>query len=275
MKKILIVGLGLIGASIAKSLKRNTDNLVFGLDISEDVMLDACSCGAIDGKADLEHICSADIIYLCTYPDAAVEFVSKHSSDFKKGAIITDTCGTKTEICRKISEIQGDFIFIGSHPMAGKEKSGFSSSDPSIFIGASYIVVPVNAPESAVNEICNLATKMGFGKIVHTTPEKHDKLIAFTSQLPHIIACAYVLSPTCEEHKGFSAGSYRDVSRVADINSDLWTSLFLENREMIAEELEIFMENIKQFHELILSDNKKMLQKKLLESAKVKRRDLL
>lgn len=274
MKKILIVGLGLIGASIAKSLKRNTDNLVYGIDISEDVMLDACSCGAIDGKADLEHICNSDIIYLCTYPDAAVEFVQKYSSNFKKGTIITDTCGTKTEICRKISEIDGDFTFIGGHPMSGKEKSGFSASDPSIFVGASYIITPLNAPQTDVDVVCDLAKKMGFGKIVSTTPENHDKLIAFTSQLPHIIACSYVQSPACEDHKGFSAGSYRDVSRVADINSELWTSLFLENREMLTKELEVFIENIKEFYSLIKDNDKDNLQKKLENSAEIKRRDL-
>ncbi|WP_099204209.1 prephenate dehydrogenase [Scatolibacter rhodanostii] len=273
MKKIVVVGLGLIGGSIAKALKRNTSHVIYGIDIQEEVMLDAVSFGVIDGKADFQHIQEADIIYLCTYPAEAIHFIDTYKNDFKLGCIITDTCGIKSHICEQVRQIKGDFIFVGAHPMAGKETSGFSASDSSIFIGASYIITPGEASREAIEEVSNLALSMGFGKIVITTPENHDRMIAFTSQVPHVIACSYVMSPACDAHKGFSAGSYRDVSRVADINAELWTHLFLENQKELVSELDILIEHLQKIRNRIELGEENQLHTLLETAAMIKRRD--
>lgn len=275
MFEIIIVGLGLIGGSVARSLKAGTEHRILGMDTDESAILDALSCGAIDGRVSLPDIQNADIIYLCTYLDAAVEFVRVHGGDFKEGCIVTDTCGVKQSVCIQIEALrrQADFIFVGAHPMAGKEKSGFSESTASLFSGASYIITPGTAPQAAVDTVAELARSMGFGRIILTTPEKHDRLIAFTSQVPHVLACAYVMSPSCKEHQGFSAGSYRDVSRVADINAELWSGLFLENREDLVAELDCLMESIGNLREAVYQKDETRLKALLQEAGNRKRSD--
>ncbi len=251
--KIIIVGLGIIGGSIAKALKQNTPNQVLGMDTNEDSLLDALSCGAIDGKAGIEDLKSADMVYLCVYPGAALDFAREHGPKLREGCVLTDTCGIKAAVCAGMEELRGTgrYVFVAGHPMAGKERSGFAASDPSIFVGASYIIVPGDAPGWAVELVEEQAASMGFGRIVRTDPKHHDQMIAFTSQVPHALACAYVLSPRCPEHKGFSAGSYRDVSRVANINDELWSRLFLDNREALVEELDELMGSLKAIRDAV------------------------
>ena len=272
--KIVICGLGLIGGSAAKSLKMNTSHEIYGYDISDDVMLDAYSGGHITAKATKKDFYTADLLYLCMYPPQAVSFMETHGPHLKKGCIVTDACGIKSAFCERMAELSqdGEYIFVGGHPMAGKEQFGFKASDPSIFIGASYIITPCGAPQEAVDTVKDLAESMGFSNIVITTPQEHDRMIAFTSQLPHVIACAYVKSPQCLKHKGFSAGSYRDVSRVADINAGLWSDLFLENREELVNELDIFIRNITGIRDMIDEKNEN-IEKSLQEAADIKRRD--
>lgn len=274
-RRIVIVGLGLIGGSVAKALKLYTEHEVFGLDVSEETLLDACSCGAIDGKAGPEHLRTADLVYLCVYPEAAVEFVRRHGGELKEGCILTDACGIKKEICSRMKELQAGcrFVFVAGHPMAGKEYSGFSASDPSIFMGASYLIAPCGAPEEAVEQVRELALAMGFGQTVLTTPEQHDRLIAFTSQVPHVLACAYVLSPRCQEHKGFSAGSYRDVSRVARINDALWSRLFLDNKEDLVEELDELARNLARIRNAVEKEDEAALRALLKQASDIKALD--
>lgn len=271
--KIIVVGLGLIGGSIAKALKRNTPHQVLGLDTDQDALLDACSCGAIDGKADSQDLRTADMVYLCVYPQAALEFAREHGPVLKEGCILTDTCGVKEELCAGMAGLSGGkYTFVAGHPMAGKERSGFGASDPSIFVGASYILVDTGAPAWAVEQVERLAGAMGFGRIVRTTPARHDQMIAFTSQLPHALACAYVASPRCEEHQGFSAGSYRDVSRVAAINEALWSRLFLDNRRALVEELDELSRNLKDIRDAVDQGDEGRLRALLRKAADTKRR---
>ena len=272
-KKIIVVGLGLIGGSIAKAIKLNTDHTVLGIDVNEDTLLDACSCGAIDGKAGPEDLRTADMVYLCVYPESALEFVKTHGTELKENCILTDACGIKGEICRGVKELQGtgNYVFVAGHPMAGKELSGFAASDAGIFIGASYLIAPCGAPEWAVQEVAALAKSMGFGQVVYTTPEQHDRVIAFTSQLPHVLACSYVMSPRCKEHQGFSAGSYRDVSRVANINEVLWSRLFLDNRNDLLLELDELLKNLTAFRAAIDEENEEQLKALLRSAAEIKR----
>ncbi len=273
IKDIVVVGLGLIGGSIAKALQLHTPHRVYGIDSSEDALLDACSCGAIAGKAGPEELAKADLVYLCVYPETALAFMEAHGGGLKENCVVTDTCGVKAALCAGMERLapQGKYVFVAGHPMAGKEKSGFSASDPSIFMGASYIIAPCGAPEWAVGEVEALALRMGFGKTVRTTPERHDQIIAFTSQVPHVLACAYVLSPRCKEHKGFSAGSYRDVSRVADINDALWARLFLDNREALTAELDELIGNLGGFRDAVAAGREEDLQQLLRRAGQAKR----
>ena len=272
-KKIVIVGLGLIGGSLAKALTQNTPHQVLGMDIDDDSLLDACSCGAIRGKAGPEDLKDADLIYLCVYPEAALDFVRQWGPKLKEGCILTDACGVKKLICQGVRELRGEgrYAFVPGHPMAGKELSGFSASDPSIFVGASYLIAPGDAPAWAVETVAALARAMGFGRVVYTTPEEHDQVIAYTSQVPHALACAYVMSPRCRLHKGFSAGSYRDVSRVANINHVLWSRLFLDNREDLVEELDELQRNLQTLRDAVAQGDEAALQDLLRRAAEIKR----
>lgn len=271
--KIIIVGLGLIGGSIAKALKQNTPHQVLGMDADEDALLDACSCGAVDGKASMEDLRNADMVYLCVYPQGALDFARVHGPELKEGCVLTDTCGIKAAVCAGMDELRGTgrYVFVAGHPMAGKERSGFSASDPSIFVGASYIIVPGDAPKWAVDMVECLALSMGFGRIVRTDPKRHDQMIAFTSQVPHALACAYVLSPRCRDHQGFSAGSYRDVSRVANINHALWSRLFLDNREALTEELDELIGNLSAIRERVETGDEEGLRELLRLAGDIKR----
>lgn len=269
--KIVIVGLGLIGGSIAKALKQNTSHQVLGMDTDQDSLLDACSCGAIDGKASLEDLKNADMVYLCVYPGGALDFAREHGPKLKEGCVLTDTCGVKTAVCAGMEELAGGYIFVGGHPMAGKERSGFSASDPSIFVEASYIIVPGKAPQWAVDLVEQQALSMGFGRIVRTDQKRHDQLIAFTSQVPHALACAYVTSPRCKDHQGFSAGSYRDVSRVANINHVLWSRLFLDNREALTAELDELIGNLKAIRDAVDKGEEAELRELLRRAGDIKR----
>lgn len=271
--KIVIVGLGLIGGSIAKALRLNTSHTIYGIDTNEESLLDACSCGAIDGKAGAEELRCADVVYLCVYPQGAVKFTEEYGSQLKEGCVLTDTCGIKQAICSGMDRLKGTgkYEFVAGHPMAGKELSGFSASDAAIFAGASYLVAPCGAPDWAVERVTSLATAMGFGRIVLTTPEQHDRVIAFTSQVPHVLACSYVMSPRCHEHKGFSAGSYRDVSRVANINDALWSRLFLDNKEALTDELDELIKNLGLFRNAISQGDEQELRAMLKTAADIKR----
>lgn len=274
-KKIVLVGLGLIGGSLAKALKLSTEHEVLGVDISDETLLDACSCGAIDRKATLQDLEEADMIYLCVYPEEVIRFIEEYGKRLKSDCIVTDTCGIKKQVCRQMNLLQanGNFIFVGGHPMAGKERSGFSASDPSIFVGASYLITPCGAPEWAVEEVSSLAKGMGFGRVVLTTPEKHDQIIAFTSQVPHVLACAYVMSPRCREHQGFSAGSYRDVSRVALINDELWSRLFLDNREALLREIDTLIGNLEKLRDAVAGQEEGELRGLLQAAARIKQEE--
>lgn len=274
-KKIVLVGLGLIGGSLAKALKLSTEHEVLGVDISDETLLDACSCGAIDRKATLQDLEEADMIYLCVYPEEVIRFIEEYGKRLKSDCIVTDTCGIKKQVCRQMNLLQanGNFIFVGGHPMAGKERSGFSASDPSIFVGASYLIAPCGAPEWAVEEVSSLAKGMGFGRVVLTTPEKHDQIIAFTSQVPHVLACAYVMSPRCREHQGFSAGSYRDVSRVALINDELWSRLFLDNREALLREIDTLIGNLEKIRDAVAGQEEGELRGLLQAAARIKQEE--
>ncbi|MCI1964954.1 MAG: prephenate dehydrogenase/arogenate dehydrogenase family protein [Oscillospiraceae bacterium] len=271
---IVVVGLGLIGGSLAKAFQKYSHCRVTGIDSSPQVLAAALNCGAIRRKATPEDLKKADLLFLCLYPQADIDFLRTHASFLHTGCIISDVCGIKSYLSPHLAEIaaQHGLIYVGGHPMAGKEKGGFANSDADLFLGASYLLVPCGAPEESVHKMAGVAAELGCSGTVVTTPEEHDREIAFTSQLPHVIACAYVKSPQCPGHAGFSAGSYRDVSRVASINETMWTELFLDNRIALTKELDTLISNLKDIRDAIDRQEEETLCSLLREGRLIKER---
>lgn len=269
---ILIVGLGLIGASLAKTLKKNTFHHIIGYNRTESVTQRALSEGVIDESGELSEILpKADITIINFYPDAIAPFVKEHKHLFKKNSIVSDSCGIKTKICRELEKEDFDFYFIGGHPMAGREVSGYDNSLDNLFDEASFICTPLeNTPRNKTDALVGLADEMGFARTVVTTPEHHDEMIAFTSQIAHVLACSYVLSPLAPQHSGYSAGSYRDVSRVARINADMWTELFIDNKEPLVREIDDLVSNLMKFKYCIVNGDSEQLHALMEKGNKIK-----
>lgn len=269
---VLIVGLGLIGASLAKALKKNTDHTVLGWNRTDSVTSRALEEGVIDESGTLDELIpKADVTIINFYPDAIVPFILEHSDKFKKNSIVTDSCGIKTKICNELKDKDFDFYFIGAHPMAGREVSGYDNSLATLFDNASFICTPYDyTPRAKTDALVGLAQDMGFARTVVTTPEHHDEMIAFTSQIAHVLACSYVLSPLAPQHAGYSAGSYRDVSRVARINADMWTELFIANKEPLVREIDDLVSNLMKFKYSIVNEDGRQLHDLMEKGNKIK-----
>lgn len=270
-----VVGLGLIGGSLAKAIKYSTDNTVLGYDIDLNVLLKAKLLGAVDGELTEEKIPECDMIITGLYPQDTKDFITANANKIKKGALVIDTCGVKCYVCEDMWKTakENGFVFIGAHPMAGLHYSGFEHSQVTLFNNASMVLVPskdVNIND--LEKVKKLFLSIGFTDIQLTTPEKHDKLIAFTSQLAHVVSNAYVKSPTAKEHKGFSAGSYKDLTRVAKLNETMWTELFLENDEYLIKEIDGIIENLQQYSAALKARDEKTLRQLLKDGRECKER---
>lgn len=260
--KIGIAGLGLIGGSLARALADCGKHEVMGLDRNRSSLLAAKMVGAITGELNESNIGDCDMIFIALYPQATVEFVETYADKIKKGAIVADCGGVKKTICascEKLAEENG-FIFIGAHPMAGTQFSGFGSSRANLFKNATMIITPKeNTDIRTLEKFRKVLDDAGFGEINFTTPSEHDKVIAFTSQLPHIISNAYIKSHTAVKQKGFSAGSYRDMSRVSKLNEKMWTELFFENKENLVSEIDFLVERLTEYSTALKNDDKEGL----------------
>ena len=202
----------------------------------------------------------ADITFVNFYPDAIVPFILEHKNSFKKDSIVTDSCGIKTKICKELEHEKLNFYYVGAHPMAGREVGGYDNSQDTLFDKASFIVTPYeNTPRNKVDALVGLAQDMKFARTVVTTPEHHDEMIAFTSQIAHVLACSYVLSPLAPMHPGYSAGSYRDVSRVARINAEMWSDLFIDNKDALVREVDDLVSNLMKFKYNIINEDRQAL----------------
>lgn len=259
--KVLICGLGLIGASLAKTLKKNTTHTVLGWNRTPSVTEKALRDGVIDRTGDIDELMSdADITFVNFYPDAIVPFILEHKNSFKKDSIVSDSCGIKTKICKELEHKKLNFYYVGAHPMAGREVGGYDNSQDTLFDKASFIVTPYeNTPRNKVDALVGLAQDMKFARTVVTTPEHHDEMIAFTSQIAHVLACSYVLSPLAPMHPGYSAGSYRDVSRVARINAEMWSDLFIDNKDALVREVDDLVSNLMKFKYNIINEDRQAL----------------
>lgn len=245
-----VVGLGLIGGSMAKSTKARTSHTVFGSDLDSETMMLARMCGAIDGPLTDETIPQCDLILLGIRPAAAIEWVRSHSDLIAKSAIVVDLCGVKRVVVDGITPIAEEkgFAYIGGHPMAGKERGGFTSATDSLYVGASMILTPDKRTDMLLLEtLKHFFLDLGFANLTFSDPEEHDRIIAFTSQLAHIASSAYVKSPEAQRRRGFSAGSFRDMTRVARLDEDMWTELFLDDADYLTKELDILIQNLTEY----------------------------
>ena len=259
---ILVVGLGLIGGSVCKALKKYTNHFVVGSDLKHDIEECAMRDVAVDDVFTGDYS-GFDLIVIALFPDTAEKYLTENIDKISKNTLITDVCGIKgsfSERMRKIAENKG-IRYMGMHPMAGKEFGGYQNSTPDLFKNANFIVAPFdNDNEKDTELLKSLAREIGAGKIVVTSPENHDKMIAYTSQLAHIVSSAYVKSPELGLECGFSGGSFQDMTRIATMNEKMWTDLFMQNRENLIFELETLIENLKKYSKALEeSDSEKML----------------
>ena len=255
---IAVIGLGLIGGSICKALKANTFHHVMGLDTNEDTIRKALEQGAIDEAITEERLGEAGLTIVALYPTAIVDFVKANADKFRKGSIVMDICGVKGYIvknCTPVLEERG-VIFIGTHPMAGTEHSGFDYATATLFQKASFIITPTeNTPQIAIDLVSTLGSSMGFGQVVIATPEQHDANIAYTSQLAHVVSNAYVKSPSLFRADGFSAGSFLDLTRVAYLNEEMWSSLFMCNKEALLFEVNTIINELTKYRDAMVNDD--------------------
>lgn len=251
--KIAIIGLGLIGGSIAKGFKKYTDYDIIGYDRDESVLNKALCEKSIDGVFSGDFS-GCDIVILGLFPEAAINFIRDNADKIGKNTIVTDCGGVKEKICSAVQPYAEEhgFTFIGMHPMAGREKFGYDHSLPDLFCGASLILTPYpGTPEDKVKKLADTMMKIGFSRLQMSTPEEHDKVIAYTSQLAHVVSGAYIKSPTAMRHAGFSAGSFRDMTRVAHLNEHMWTELFMDNPENLAEEIDSLVSRLSEYSDAL------------------------
>ncbi|MBG9987515.1 prephenate dehydrogenase [Aerococcaceae bacterium DSM 111176] len=275
MTKIAIVGLGVVGGSLAKGLKENpvADEEVLAIDINPKTIETALEQGVIDrGETENKTILQeADIVFICLYPNAMRDFLVNHQDEFKKGAILTDVVGVKQALLNQIIDVippQVDFIF--GHPMAGREKTGFDFADARVLKGANYLLTirPENTPEN-IETLSAIIHRIGFKRITNVTPQKHDDMIAFTSQLTHAIAVALVNSDDdYQETVKYVGDSYRDLTRIAKINENLWSELFMTNKESLLPVIDHFQQELDAIRQAVADEDKEALESIFITSTK-------
>ncbi|MBQ8004125.1 MAG: prephenate dehydrogenase/arogenate dehydrogenase family protein [Oscillospiraceae bacterium] len=270
-----IIGLGLIGGSLAKAFKFNTDYTVLAYDIDEVSYKRAVLVNAVDGKLTDENISECDFLFPALYPQATLDYMNEKAHLIKPGAIVIDCCGVKEYVCPTLFSLaeKYGFNYIGGHPMAGRQFSGFRYAEVNLFRGACMILVPKKGEDiSLLEKAKKCLTRAGFAHVTVTSAERHDEIIAYTSQLAHVVSNAYVKSPRAEAHKGFSAGSYKDLTRVAKLSENMWTELFLENRGNLISELDFIIDSLAEYRDALAENDEERLKDLLREGRMRKER---
>lgn len=274
--KILVVGLGLIGGSLCKAIKKYTDHEVIGSDINKSVEHMALNDRSIDAPFN-GNFGGIDLIILCLYPALTEDFFRFNANKIDKGTLITDVCGIKGEFAERMKEtaLAHSMEYIGIHPMAGKEFGGYTNSYADLFVNANFIITPFEDSSQKNTELLkNLIRQIGTDKIVITTPENHDKMIAYTSQLAHIVSSAYVKSPELKVECGFSGGSFQDMTRVATMNEKLWTDLFMQNKKNLQFELDTMIENLRKYSDALKESDVETMVDLIREGRELKEENL-
>ena len=268
-----IIGLGLIGGSLAKAFCRSKDVTVLGWDTNQSIVEFAQIAEAIQAPLTEENLNTVDLLLLATYPEAVIEHMERLAPKLSKHTMVIDCAGTKEKVCQAVFPLAEEygFRFLGGHPMAGTHNSGFKYSREDLFDGAPMVLVPPNFYDiRLLDEAKKMLAPVGFGRVSITSAADHDKRIAFTSQLAHVVSNAYVKSPTAREHAGFSAGSYKDLTRVAWLNPDMWAELFLENKEHLLFELNTIIENLTEYKTAMEQDDFSTLRQLLDDGRRIK-----
>lgn len=265
--KVGFVGLGLIGGSMAKAYREYANELslnfeLYGYDRDSSILSFAMLDGTLNGELCDENLKKCDLVFIALYPMASIEYLKNKSHLFSQNATVIDLCGTKRDICEvgfDLAEKYG-YTFVGGHPMAGTHNSGYKYSRANMFKGAPMVIVPPRFDDiNLFGKIKELLAPARFGRFSFTTAEEHDKMIAFTSQLAHVVSNAYVKSPTAKNHKGFSAGSYKDMTRVAWLNENMWAELFLENKEPLLFELDGIISSLAAYRDALNDEDKEKM----------------
>mgnify|MGYP001773082804 FL=1 len=278
-----IVGLGLIGGSFARAY-RSLGATVYALDTDRDTM-DASMIETVKAPLDDTSIPSCDLIILAAYPQACIEWLEEHAEilgrisdpDTSQGPIVIDTAGVKEAVCARAFELArvNGFAFVGTHPMAGTQFSGFAHARADLFRGAPMVLVPPETDDARrltlLDRAHTLLAPVGFGSFSVTSPEEHDRVIAFTSQLAHVVSNAYVKSPTARAHHGFSAGSYRDLTRVAHLNPGMWAELMMDDAKNLSQEIASLVEALDAYRLALDAGDRDRLRMLLAEGDRIKR----
>ena len=267
-----ILGLGLIGGSFAKAY-HEAGWQVLALDADPSTQEFAQLSGAVDGPLTDDKLSSCDLILIAVYPSAAVDYLRQHGAHIGPKPVVIDCCGTKRVVCSACFPVAKEHgvTFLGGHPMAGTHNSGFKYARANLFHSAPMVLVPMDRDDiTLLDRAKALLAPAGFGRFSITGAPEHDEMIAFTSQMAHVISNGYIKSPTAGAHKGFSAGSYKDMTRVAWLAPQMWAELFLENKDFLLKELDFFMASMQQYRDALAADDQQELVRLLDEGRKRK-----
>ena len=270
--RVGIVGLGLIGGSFAKAYQE-AGHEVLAFDRDESVLSFAQLEGAVSAPLTKENIGTCDLVLVAIYPEAAVNYIRDMAPYIGTKPMVIDCCGTKRVVCAAAFPLaeQYRFTYLGGHPMAGTQYSGFGHARANLYHNAPMVIVPPDFDNIALlSRVQELLRPAGFGSYSVTTAEKHDEMIAFTSQLAHVASNAYIKSPTAKKHKGFSAGSYKDMTRVAWLAPHMWAELFMENKEFLLKEIDCYIEHLSEYKTAMEHDDEETLIRLLDEGKKRK-----
>lgn len=251
--KVGILGLGLIGGSMARAYAV-AGHTVYAADLDESTLSFAMLSGAVHGRLDEESIPACELLLLAIYPGGSAKWLEDNGCLVDSGALVLDLCGIKQEVCKRCFPVarKYGFTFVGGHPMAGSHFSGFKYSRADLYKGAPMVLVPPRFDDiDLLQRVKDAMAPCGFGMFSVTTAEEHDRMIAFTSQMPHVLSNAFIKSPTARQHKGFSAGSYKDLTRVAWLNAPMWSELFLENRDNLLFELNTYLDSLTAYRDAL------------------------
>ena len=273
--KVGILGLGLIGGSIARAYALE-GHTVYACEKDEQMLSFAMLAGAVHGPLTEDNIPDCDLILLAIYPAGSAAWLESNAHLVRSDALVMDLCGIKREICCRCFPLADKygFTFVGAHPMAGSQFSGFKYSRANLFDGQPMVLVPPRFDDPELLHRCKaMLAPCHFGSFSVTTAEDHDRMIAFTSQMPHILSNAFIKSPTATSHKGFSAGSYKDLTRVAWLNAQMWAELFMENKDFTLSELDIYIKSLQQYRDALANNDLDTLTQ-LLEEGKRRKEEV-
>ena len=272
---IAIIGLGLIGGSLARTIKHRTAHTVYGCDLNPQTIQQAYLMNAMDHELTDEALRTCDMVLVSLYPGAIVEWVKAHAADFRPGCLVIDCGGVKQHICRELVPLAraAEWHYLGGHPMAGREFSGFRYAKDDLFDGASMILCTDGLDDpQLLQDTKEFFLELGFRRVQFTDPKTHDEMIAYTSQLAHIVSSAYVKCPLADKHRGFSAGSFADMTRVARLNEGMWTELFFDNREALLPVMEDLVRRVTEYRDALRDGDEAAMLQLLREGRETKER---